>query len=166
MSKPLDKQIKELVDKVKKELEKAVASKSFYDEIGKEVSNQIRKRTRLGYGSSPSGQQVKLASLKESTVENRKRTKKKGNLSNLTTPKKSNLTETAQLLDAIEHKSTNQKVTIQFSDRRKDSKIGNKKLAGYVQQAGRRFFDLTTAETSSLKRLVEKKIQELIKRLK
>lgn len=166
MSKPLDKQIAAIVKKVTDELTKTVKSKSFYDEIGEEISNQIRKRTRLGYGISGTDTRTKLLPTKRSTQLAKERKKKAGTLSKLTTPKRSNLTDTGQLLDSIEYKSTTDKTTIQFDDGRRDSEIGNKKLAQYVQDQGRKFFGLTAPEKNQLRRLIEKKIQEMVKRLK
>lgn len=167
MSKPLDKQIKEITEKITKELEKTIKSKAFYDEIGKGVATQIRKRTRLGYGVNASGAQVKLEPTKPSTQKAKQKKKEQGKLSPQTTPKRSNLTDTGQLLDAIHHKSTDSKTTIQFKDSRKNSELGNKKLAEVVQFIGGRiFFELTNPEKNNLKRVIEKKIQELIKRLK
>lgn len=167
MTKPLDQQIKEITEKIKKELEKTVKSKAFYDEIGEGVANQIRKRTRLGYGVNASGAQVKLEPTAPATQKAKQQKKKEGKLSNQTTPKRSNLTDTGQLLDSIHHKSTNDKTTIQFKNARKNSEIGNKRLAEIVQFIGGRiFFELTNPEKNNLKRVIEKKIQELIKRLK
>lgn len=169
MSNPSD-QLKELVAKVEKTLKKVLKSKSFYDDLGEFVSNQIRKRTRIGKGVSPSGNQTKLNPLKPSTKKYREKYKK--NLSENTRAGKSNLTATGQLLDSIEYKSTNAKTKISFADKRSKelsgaaSTISNSKVAGYVQKAGRRFFGLTTGEQNELKRIIEKKIQEITKRLK
>lgn len=165
MAKELSQQIKDLVKKITKELEQTVKSKAFYDEVGEEVSTQIRKRTRLGYGISGTESQVKLKPTAPSTKKGKEFKKKKGKLSGLTTPKKSNLTDTGQLLDSINHKASIQKVVIGFKDQRKDSEIGNKELAKHVQ-VDRPFFGLTTPEKNRLKRLIEKKIQEMVKRLK
>lgn len=165
MAKELSQQVKDLVKKITKELEQTVKSKVFYDEIGEEVSTQIRKRTRLGYGTTKTGSQAKLKPTKTSTQKAKQLKKKQGKLSDQTTPKKSNLTDTGQLLDSIQHKASLQKVVIDFKNPRKDSEIGNKELAKHVQD-DRPFFGLTNPEKNRLKRLIEKKIQEMVKRLK
>lgn len=165
MAKELSQQIKDLVKKITKELEQTVKSKAFYDEIGEEVSTQIRKRTRLGYGIGGAESQVKLKPTAPSTKKSKEYKKKKGKLSDQTTPKKSNLTDTGQLLDSIQHKASLQKVVIDFKNLRKDSEIGNKELASHVQ-VDRPFFGLTNPEKNRLRRLIEKKIQEMVKRLK
>lgn len=70
-------------------------------DIGVFANNLIRVRTRLGYGVAASGaKRKKLAPLYEGYVNWRRGAAKSGDLSTNTTPKKSNLTFTGQLLDS------------------------------------------------------------------
>lgn len=77
---------------------KGISSKDSLKEIGEEVVSMVKKRTQLGYGVAESGaDKKKLEPLEPSTVKSRK-TKQ---LSGMTAPKKSNLTETGDMLDDI-----------------------------------------------------------------
>lgn len=77
---------------------KGISSKESLQEIGDEVVSIVKKRTQLGYGVEDSGSdKKKLTPLEPSTVESRKRKQ----LSGMTAPKKSNLTETGDMLDDI-----------------------------------------------------------------
>jgi hypothetical protein len=173
MSKPLDKQIKELVDKVTKALEKAVNSKSLYTSIGRDVSAQIKKRTRIGFGvKENASKQYNLKEAGRSKKYTKIREKFKKNLSKDTTPKKQNLTATGQLLDSITSipSAGSVKITLK-SDRGngldgKPSKTNNFKIASGQKEKGREFLNLSSAEKNEIKRKLERIIQDTIKRLK
>ena len=159
--------IKKVSEKIKKELTKAIDRK-LYDQIGKEASQLIRTRTRLGKGVSEVGSFEKLKKLEGSTKKTRRKFKE--NLSELTTPNRSNLTATGQMLDAITHKPTQKNVTITISGSRDReltinySTKSNKRVADNVQKNGRVFFKLANVEITEIRRTIEQLLKEIIKK--
>ena len=95
------------IDKMMKELD--MAKKEVidnFDEIGEEAVKLIKKRTRLGYGVKDHGdKKFKLDKLSDSYQKYRKSNKPKGP----STPKKSNLTYTGDMLDDL--------VSVDYGDR-------------------------------------------------
>lgn len=91
---------------------KGISSKDSLEEIGAEVVEMVKKRTQLGYGVEDTGKtKKKLTKLEDSTIKSRKQK----NLSGMTEPKKSNLTETGDMLDDIKvTKSSNGELEIGF----------------------------------------------------
>ena len=154
--------------------------------LGKDMITQIRKRTRLGSGVNiTTGKKEKLTKLSSSYKEVRKgnmyffrkkgvssaipvKTKGKGkrnkNLSMLTTPSKSNLTATGQLLDSMKSRSFNSKIIISFNETRfkelsgKKSKLSNSEVARHVRNNGRNFLNLANFELSKFSRELRIKI--------
>lgn len=131
----------------------------------------IKRRTRLGYGvSSNGGKREKLKALDPKYVTNvrsvgkkrdgfrkkkgggyAKKYKKGANLSSETTPKKSNLTFTGQLLNAIIGLSPSKGlVKITFNENRKDG-VKNSDIVLGQEDQGRPFFYLTRTELKRLK---------------
>jgi len=125
----------------------------------------IKLRTRLGSGVDASGDSKKaLKRLADSTKESRKAKKKKGKLSELTTPNRSNLTETGQLLDSVGvTKSAYGSVTVSPSGSRTDGKT-NQKVAEYVTDGGRPFNNLSKIEIKRLSEEVKRDLREAIKK--
>lgn len=136
--------------------------------LAEKYADLIRRRTRLGYGVGEGFKQTKLLDLADSTKEQRDRYSE--NLSSATTPNRSNLTATGQLLDAIEGKGSEARIEIIINDARdrnlsgKKSKIGNKELAGYVQKT-RPFFALSSSQQKELVRDIKNELVSAIKKL-
>lgn len=135
---------------------KEVSSQRAMKEYGKMAVKLIRARTRRGFGVIKTGANAtRLARLAESTVEKRKRFP---GLSSQTTPGKSNLTFTGQLLDSLRVKSvTNQTVIIGADRRRRKGGLTNEELSGIQQTRGRNrparvFLNLSTNELKALTR--------------
>lgn len=102
------KKINANLQKIMEELQK----KEVMDAIGQVVSESIAKRTRQGSGVKEYGEEKeKLAALKPSYVNFREKTIK---LDTTTTPGKSNLTLTGEMLSDIYHTAEEGKVTIGF----------------------------------------------------
>ncbi len=146
------------------ELRKKVTQKLLddgrFDFIIPEVSNQIQKRTRLGKGVTDSGDLKPLEKLSDGYVEQRK----KGPLDSRTRPKKSNLTRTGQLLDAIKGVRNGSLFTFTFKDSRNDGEK-NSDIARWAAEKGRRFFDLSKSERIGLSRKISQVIKKKIKEL-
>lgn len=111
---------------------KGATRKKTLDEVGKLMADRIRLRTRLGKGvSQPTGGSPKpLAKLAPSTVRGRASFK---GLSGDTTPSKSNLTRTGELLDSITHKVEDNGFIL-YLEGQHESGLSNDKLAEYLSE--------------------------------
>jgi phage gpG-like protein len=155
--------------KIEKGLRQATSPTEMLS-LGKVAADQIKKRTRLGKGVDDSKRLSPLAPLStkpKSTVDQRKRKKEKGNLSPLTTPKKSNLTETGQLLDSITTKNAAQgKIDVGFTDKRNDLET-NSAIAKYAEDGSsnrpkRPFMNLAEFEIEKLRKIIRANIKKLL----
>lgn len=127
--------------------------------LGELAIEQIRNRTRLGYGVAElGGPQQKLASLAKNTVVNRKAAKQEGKLSGKTSPKKSNLTHTGELLDSIKFICNGRSLEVYIAGER------NRKVAEFVADQGRPFFTLSKSEVSRLVDVIQQAIDTYIKK--
>ena len=132
-------------------------------ELAKSAVDQIRKRTRLGWGVK-NGKKVKLEKLTEKYIKTRK--KHSSNLDKTkTTPKKSNLTATGQLLKAINYKVVGKGIVLLISGSRRTEltgsipKLSNNALRDFVEEL-RPFFELAEFE----RRKLEREMKKIIKR--
>lgn len=108
------------------------------------MAKEVRRRTRLGRGVQRTGaRSFKLAGLKESTIRSRRRTQNAGELSTDTSPTKSNLTETGQLLDAIDGRSSGPgNAEIFLKEDRTDGALNND-IASFQEDKKRSFMHLS-----------------------
>ena len=99
---------KDFAKRFPKTLEKGIKelqSKKNLDKLGTELVKEIQVRTQLGKGVDKSeGKAQKLKAIKPATKTARKRMKKRGELSSKTTPARSNLTATGDMVESIDHK--------------------------------------------------------------
>ena len=146
---------------LKKQIENIINSKldKTLSEVSKLIPIQIKKRTQLGKDLNNS----KIKDIEDSTKAYRKRYK--SNLSSNTTPNKSNLTATGQLLDSIQCEVKDRQFEISLKDQRKNdlsgkkSKVKNSEIRKFQEDQGRPFFGLLDFEKLFI-------IREIIKRLK
>ncbi len=163
MSNPLKKKA-ELLKKIQYQLLRDTA---FKRKIALMTADQIRKRTRLGKGVDESGKQTRLKVLSDKYIDVRKKYRK--NLTNLTTPNKSNLSATGQMLDAITGEPTPKGFRIFFINARKRdlqgniSKVTNNQLSEFVESNGRRFFDISIPEENMIRRELRAELTRRIK---
>ncbi len=131
----------------------------------------VVKRTRLGYGVfkhlGPKGKFMPLAPL---TIKARTHKSKMGMLSGLTRPKRSNLTETGQMLDSIDAIKRGDKWYIQPTGRRRDG-LTNYEVAYFAHKGSRNrpprpFMNISGAEQSQIVRFYRRNFTALIKKLK
>ncbi|MGV8130654.1 MAG: hypothetical protein ACP5N7_00965 [Candidatus Pacearchaeota archaeon] len=119
--------------------------------LGNMMANKIKVRTRLGRDI----QENKLPGLSEKYIEQRVRLKENGELYEQTTPKRSNLTKTGQLLNNMYATSKgNNTFTIRFRENRIESKVKNSEIVGYQRKLGRDFFGLSRPEIAFLQKQV------------
>jgi hypothetical protein len=146
---------------LKKQIERFLNNriKSAMNEVAELIPAQIRKRTQLGKDLRGG----KIAGIKDTTKATRKRYSK--NLDSNTTPNRSNLTATGQLLNSIECKPKGLAFEISLDDKRSkelsgsSSKVGNNKVRKEQEKQGRFFFGLIEFERLFV-------VRELLKRLK
>lgn len=134
--------------------------KTYMVKVGNILADDIARRTRLGFGVKKSGQlRQKLKPLTPKYKDFRKKNKRK--LYSLTTPKKSNLTFTGQLLNSLKARSEGiGRVTVFFKGTHKNldgSKMPNGLLANYVSKK-RPFLGPSNREIQRLKTNIKNRI--------
>lgn len=155
---------KKRLETVQKTWVNSPQSKSF----AKDIVEQIAKRTRLGKGVDREGVELRsLDALEPSTVENRTRYKK--NLSELTGPKKSNLTATGQMLEAITYKFQSGGFLFFFKSGRRGRELSgsegrttNAEVARHVSEK-RPFFALSRTELNGYAVRLKREFLKLIR---
>jgi len=153
--------IKRLEDSVKESISRAALVN-----VGVFATELIVKRTRLGYGVDESlGKKAKLAPLSQKYIKSRKMF---DGLSELTTPKRSNLTRTSQMLYSIRSVVKGNTVKIEPSGTRDDGKR-NKDIARYNQEGGRGrpkriFMNLSSLEFKQTVRFYRKTFGDLLRK--
>lgn len=160
----IEKDLKAFNDKINAALND-LTKKPALTPLATGLADTIRRRTRLGSGVEVLfAKKTALAKLAASTIVGRKRKKKAGTLSDKTSPTKSNLTETGQMLDALEGRAMNQLIEIGLKGDR------NKKLAGYHQKGNsklprRPFLSLGAEDVKQLTASMQDKFSEILRRV-
>ena len=135
-------------------------NKQYFTQIGKLVRNQIRVRTRSGFGVKSNGaRQQRLRPLSRRYVETRQFARKGGLLASTTSPGTSNLTFTGNMLEAIRFKATSEGVVFGFANRRAID------TADEVQSKGRPFFNLSSLEIRNLTRQFNNRLRSFLIRI-
>ena len=148
------KDIKELMKTLEKAKEELLDT---IQDVGDEAANLIRKRTRLGYGVAEKG-----ASKHKLTALNEKYARRRKHLINtsLTTPKRSNLTQTGEMLDSLTAvKKSDDTVEITFSSEEAMDK------ATWNTDKGRPFNNLSRSEIRQLKQSIQTKLDKILKKI-
>ena len=160
----IDRTFRRIRAKIKKAEDK-VKERTVMKGIANFGARLVQKRTRLGYGSN-NGSKQKLAGLSTKYKNQRKKDKKTGRLSPKTTPGRSNLTRTGQMLDSIKSKVTGYgKAEIYIDGGRTDSDLTNNKVREYVEENGRPFFNFTAQEEKQITRTISKRLKTFIREL-
>lgn len=129
------------------------------DGVMKEVAvvakEMVRSHTKKGYGVDNDGDpQTRLKGLSESYKKQRRRIKKQGKLSPDTTPNKSNLTKTGDMLKSLSHRSTKDTATIFLKGDKE------KKKAEEQEKLGRKFMNISKIERQKIKRIITEAINK------
>jgi len=147
-----------------------MASNGDFNFLLKEVPNIIKIRTQLGKGVSSNG--GKLSALKKLESDKYKELRKKSDkLSSNTTPNRSNLTATGQLLDAIRGERSGNEFRFFFISKRnadlsgRTSKATNQDIVKGQEEQGRPFFFLSKTELTRLSRSIRDAITGRISNL-
>lgn len=121
--------------------------------LEKEMTDQIKKRTRLGKDKD----NVAFDGLEPSTEKTRMYAKKRGVLSSQTQPKKSNQTFTGQMVDAVLLSVEKTVKSLKFygglMSSRNDGKT-NEEVYKHNVNRGRDFYGLAPFEENKIKRLI------------
>lgn len=148
--------------------------------FAKFARDMIVKRTRRGFGVEQTGRkQQRLKKLSKSYIDFRKgkvsfftrngtvipiKPKAPPKLDSTTSPGKSNLTFSGQLLRSLVVSSKKGEFTIRANNRRRKNGLTNNELAEIVSNQGRPFMGLTVGELRKLRRLYENGLAGAIKR--
>jgi len=145
------KHLKQSLDKAKQEL----LSPSNLKKIGDDIAEKIVLRTRLGNGLDvEQGEPTKLKPLSPKYIEQRKTMQ----LSELASPKKSNLTQTGKMLSDVISKVTGNIINITFkSDDSKDK-------ARWNSEKGRTFMNISRVQVERLTNDIQKQIRQILKK--
>ena len=135
-------------------------SNQHLNELGRQIATQIRIRTRSGYSVKANGaSQQRLQPLSPDYVETRFFARRVGLLAPTTTPRRSNLTFTGNMLDSIIYKVANRRITFGFSNPKAEE------TASEVQSRGRPFFNLSRTEINKLTRQFNTRLRNILIRL-
>jgi len=156
-----------VIKKIRDKILKKTFTRSNLEKIAESIKDDIKKRTRLGYGVENNGdRKKKLAPLAESTKKSKRR--RKGQLSNQTTPSRSNLTDTGEMLDSLDSsakvRSTSAELIIGFKTPEAEDKA---EFAhdGSSNRPKRKFMNLSNRELQRVDQAVEDLIDGAIKEL-
>jgi hypothetical protein len=163
LNKDIDKQIiKAVTQKVTGSLKRG-----FNDQYAEDLKGRIQKRTRLGTARDGS----KFPTLAGATKKYRGKYKR--NLNSNTTPAKSNITATGQLINSLTvvKLKLNGAVSYIFKlgDRRgldlsgNTSKIGNQKLNEFMEAKKRAWLGFTPAQLNEIRRDIRQIITKFLK---
>lgn len=142
---------------IKKSISNAT-SPTKMQKIANSTVNDIKRRTRLGFGVSNHGAKRKrLKRLSDKYIAHRRAT----GTHDETSPTKSNLTYTGQLLNSLKAEGYKMGFRITFNDRRKGEKLTNSKLAEYVSKA-RPFLNLSNRQLQRVGQNLASNIKEEI----
>lgn len=149
--KDLEKRLAKLIDDV--------GDAQVMDKVAKEGAKTVRKRTRRGFGvKETGGPSSKLTKLSDPYKKSRRRLKKQGNLSDETTPARSNLTTSGKMLDNIKGEGKDREARIYI-----DGQENNRK-ARQQAEAGREFMNLNRAEIKDAIDILEEEINKDIRK--
>jgi hypothetical protein len=147
---------KDLEIKLKAAVE-TLRSPAGMKKIGLRAVEMVRLRTRLGYGVAKQGAvKERLKSLSRPYVGQRAEFK---GLSDLTSPGKSNLTRTGQMLDSLDVKSTGTGTVKYGPTGERDDGLSNQEVAGYVSEK-RPFVNLSNVEEKRIQDSIGKDLRE------
>jgi hypothetical protein len=151
------------VKKLITELNKYISHANLKN-IGDFASGLIRVRTRLGYGvDSEGGERQRLEPLTPRYILKRKLARKSGKLYEETSPTKSNLTFTGQMLNSIGVIKIAQNKVVIGPHGYRDDGLSNEEVANRVSKK-RPFNFLTSKEEDQVSRFAGNDFKSFVKR--
>lgn len=147
----------DLAKTLNKDLEsimKEIGSPENMKALADMLKDDIIKRTKLGFGVNNKGEsQSKLKPLSESTKKARKHMK----LDSTTSPAKSNLTQSGDLLRDLKTVVAQNVASIELGSQESRDK------AMWNEQKGRTFMNISKSQILNITNILKKKIAELLK---
>ena len=139
--------VAEREQRLKAALEKT-RTRSILRKVSDELARIVVKRTRLGYGvAEMGGEKQPLKRLSPRYVRQRERARRRRDLDSTTTPMKSNLTFSGQLLASVKTVNVGgREANIGPTGMRKRSRLSNLKVGQYVTEKGRPWLNVSAAE--------------------
>ena len=165
MSKAINK-LNSIIKKLEKSVQDGIKA-NVMREVGEFAKDIVVKRTRLGYGVTENlGKREKLAALKGTYVQKRKMF---SDLDATTTPKKSNLTRTGNMLRSMAVKSSTGTIQIRPVGKRNIAAAEGNSVPvtyknGYTKPA-RIFNRISQPEFNQIVRFYRKSFGDLLKKL-
>jgi hypothetical protein len=130
---------------------------------GEQAAAMIKLRTRLGQGVERDGaEKTALKSLSDRYKKQRKALQKEGKLSDQTSPGKSNLTRTGQMLDSQGVTSVGEGEAFVGPSGTRDDGKKNEDVAAYVTYAGRPFNNLSKIEVKRVNDAIKSDLKKLL----
>ncbi len=159
----LNLQLSKWVKKAIKVVDRDIVSRKILNELGDQVVDRIRKRTRLGFGVAKNGdKRQKLKDMRQHSLEYAK-LRKKGELSSDTSALKHNLTLTGHMLDKLK--------VLDVSSRKKEIEIGFTNRFAMLKarvntDLGWRFMHLSDNEIKAVNNFYRREVRKLAKKFK
>ena len=133
---------------------------NYLSQTGNDIVKQIQVRTRSGFGvQQNNARQARLRPLSPQYVRSRRDAAKAGILSNTTSPQRSNLTYTGNMLASITSSASRSRIQFGFSNPEAVS------TAEEVQSKGRPFFNLSSTEIRNLTRRFNARLRSFLIRV-
>ena len=151
--------INDIIAKVKQTVS-SLGKRSIMKQIGRDLTKEIVRRTRLGRGVKEQGSgTVPLKPLAASYKKQRQRLRRRSTLSSKTTPAKSNLTKTGEMLDDMTFTTRPKEVEIFFRSQE------SRRKAQIVQDQGREFMKLSKKEITDIAKIIEAQLKKALSKL-
>lgn len=142
-----------------KQLIPGVIKEAHMKSVAKFTRDMVVERTKRGFGVEKDGSpQKRLKGLSESYKKERKRLRRQGKLSGDTSPTKSNLTKRGNMLNDVTFSASDAKAEVFIKTDKNRSK------AVFQQKNGREFMNLSKSELDKIKKKIEDKIKDDIKK--
>ena len=163
----VERDISDFVKSVEKTIDESLSRKQL-TELGNAAITIIVKRTKKGFGVRKTGQiggaRKRLKRLAKSTIERRKRF---SGLASDTSPARSNLTFTGQLLDSLKVKKISARkksFVISPEGKRKGSSLANFEVAEFVDENGRPFLGFSNKDLQEVLKLYQSNFARLVRK--
>lgn len=166
--------IKKITQAIEKQFKDHFGSKEFKTYVGEFAVDTIYKRTKSGKSldRAENGKPNPIKPLSESYKKFRKKNEKYL-VGEYATPKKSNLTFTGQMLDALKYKLQENKIIVYInSTRRKPTipgrseKVGTNNAVAELVSEKRPFLGIATEETRILDNKIRSEAKALLNKIK
>ena len=132
---------------------------SYLREVGSQIVNQIQVRTRSGFGVARNDtRQTRLRALSTNYIELRRFARSVGLLANTTTPGRSNLTFTGNMLGSIRYRVEKRSINFSFSNQEAEE-------TAEEVQVRRPFFNLSSTEIRNLARQFNRRLRTFLTRV-